>query len=89
MISVLNAALFAIPHLAVGTDFFVGGVHHYPWGYYARYGPRSVPFLVFFFGLMLFNLRLYWLPELDNRQNLQTQGSHRPCWPRKALPLGA
>lgn len=41
------------------TDRFIAGVYHYSWGYFARYGPWTAPFLVFFFSLILFNLHLY------------------------------
>ncbi len=63
--------------LAVGTNLFVGGVHHYRWGYYAQYGPLSAPFLAFFFGLMLFNLRLYWVEY--RRANSQITRSRLRC----------
>lgn len=42
------------------TDWFVAGVYTYRWGYYARYGPMSIPFLVFFFALLAFSLSLFW-----------------------------
>ncbi len=45
----------------LGTDRFIAGVYDYPWGYFARYGPWSIPFLIFFFALMAFNLCRYGL----------------------------
>jgi len=42
------------------SNMFVVGVHHYPWGYYAKYGPLSIPFLLFFFTMMAASLRLFW-----------------------------
>ena len=42
----------------LASDRFITGMNHYAWGYYPRYGPLSVPFLVFFFGLLFGSLRL-------------------------------
>src|SRR3989442_15990689 len=42
----------------LASDRFITGVYHYAWGYYARYGPLSLPFLVFFFSLLFGSLRL-------------------------------
>ncbi len=57
--SLLLSGLFCLG--VAFTDQFVAGVYHYPWGYYAKYGPLSIPFLGFFVGLMVASLRLYWL----------------------------
>jgi len=46
---------------ALGSDVLVAGVHRYWWGYYPRYGWLGIPYLVFFFGLGLANLRDYWV----------------------------
>jgi len=46
---------------ALGSDVMVASVHRYWWGYYPRYGWLGIPFLVFFFGLALANLRDYWV----------------------------
>jgi PAS domain S-box-containing protein len=43
------------------TDSLISGVYLYPWGYYARYGPLSIPFLIYFSAVMLFQLGLYWV----------------------------
>jgi hypothetical protein len=43
------------------TNEFITGVRRYFWGYYAQCGVLSLPFLVFFFALMLVSLRLYWI----------------------------
>ena len=40
------------------SNHFITGVYHYAWGYYPRYGPLSLPFLVFFFSLLFGSLRL-------------------------------
>ena len=42
------------------SQSFISGVHHFWWGYYARYEWLSLPFLGFFFGLMALSLRHYW-----------------------------
>lgn len=42
----------------LASDRFITGVNHYAWGYYPRYGPLSLPFLVFFFSLLFGGLRL-------------------------------
>ena len=46
---------------ALYSDLLFAGVYHYWWGYYLRYGWLGIPFLVFFFGLALANLRDYWV----------------------------
>jgi diguanylate cyclase (GGDEF)-like protein/PAS domain S-box-containing protein len=43
----------------VSTDWFVRGVDHHFWGYYPRYGPLAIPFLVFFVGMMQASFYLY------------------------------
>ena len=45
----------------LATDRFITGVYHYAWGYYPRYGPLSLPFLVFFFSLLLGSIRFLWI----------------------------
>jgi len=42
----------------LSTDRFIPGLYRYDWGYYPRYGPLGLPFLVFFFCLLLANLLL-------------------------------
>ena len=55
------AALSVLFSLSVlFTPWFTAGVYRYPWGYYARYGPLSLPFLLFFFSLLAVSLRFYW-----------------------------
>jgi PAS domain S-box-containing protein len=41
------------------TDWLVIGVNEYFWGRYVLYGPLSIPFLVFFFALIIRSLLLY------------------------------
>ncbi len=52
------SALFSAA--ALGGDALLAGVYHYWWGFYPRYGWLGVPFLAFFFGIALVNLRDYW-----------------------------
>ncbi|PYM05973.1 MAG: hypothetical protein DMD82_09710 [Candidatus Rokuibacteriota bacterium] len=42
----------------LASDRFIAGLYHYPWGYYARYGPLTLPFLVCFFSVLFGSLRL-------------------------------
>jgi PAS domain S-box-containing protein len=42
----------------LATDWFIAGLYKYSWGYYPRYGPLSVAFLIFFFSLLFGSLRL-------------------------------
>jgi diguanylate cyclase (GGDEF)-like protein/PAS domain S-box-containing protein len=48
--------------LVVGllTDYFVAGVQRYFWGFYPKFGPLSFPYMIFFFAVMVFILRLFW-----------------------------
>lgn len=55
----LLSALFAC--IILFTNNFIVGMRHFWWGYSPQYGVLSVPFLVFFFSVMIFSLRLYWL----------------------------
>ena len=43
------------------TRLLISGLYLYSWGYFARYGPLSYPFLVFFSLLLFASLRLYWI----------------------------
>ncbi|MBI3317949.1 MAG: PAS domain S-box protein [Candidatus Omnitrophica bacterium] len=45
----------------ISGDRFVVGIQRYPWGYFARYGTLSFPFLAFFFSMMVWSLRLFWM----------------------------
>jgi signal transduction histidine kinase/PAS domain-containing protein len=53
----ISAVFFAA---ALYGDSFISGVNRFRWGYYARYEWMSIPFLVFFFGLMALSLQHYW-----------------------------
>ena len=53
------AAFFS--YAALFTDSLTGGMYLYPWGYYAHFGPMGVPFLVFFFGMLLMSMVNYWI----------------------------
>lgn len=43
------------------TDWHIAETYHYPWGYYARYGPLSIFFLAYFFTMTVVSLRLLWV----------------------------
>jgi len=42
------------------SDKLIPDLYQYSWGYYPKYGWLSLPYLVFFFGMMIFTLREYW-----------------------------
>ncbi len=42
------------------TDLFITRVIRFWWGYYAQYGPLSIPFLFFFSLLMVVSLSCFW-----------------------------
>jgi len=54
--SLAASGFFGITVLA--TDHFIAGLYRYQWGYYPRYGPLGLPFLLFFFCLLLGSLQL-------------------------------
>lgn len=43
------------------TDLHIRGAYHYFWGYYPQFGPLGVAFLAYFFSIMIYIFRLYWL----------------------------
>ncbi|MCG3110867.1 MAG: PAS domain S-box protein [Candidatus Manganitrophus sp. SB1] len=51
------SALFALAVLL--SDLLVGGVYAYWWGYYPKVAWLSIPFLLFFFGIMFLSLWEY------------------------------
>ena len=55
----LMSAFFAAAIFS--SDTLISGLYHYSWGYYPKYGWLSVPYLAFFFGMMIFTLRHYWV----------------------------
>ena len=56
----------------IGTDLVIRRLHHYAWGFYPRYELPSVVYLFFFFGVMAFSLRYYWVeyckPQTDTHR---------------------
>jgi PAS domain S-box-containing protein len=57
----MTSALF-FTAMATG-DAFIGQVRRYWWGFYPDYGWLSVPFLLFFFSVMVASLRHYWIEQ--------------------------
>jgi PAS domain S-box-containing protein len=53
------SALFTVA--IVGADALFTGMHRYWWGYYPQYGWLSIPYLTFFFSMMVASLRNYWI----------------------------
>lgn len=61
----------------VASDALIAGLYRYWWGYYPKYGWLSVPFLAFFFGMMIVSLRNYWieyrsLPSGTRKRRIKT-----------------
>jgi diguanylate cyclase (GGDEF)-like protein/PAS domain S-box-containing protein len=54
------------------TDAFMARIHHYWWGYYPLYGWFAIPFLGFFFTLMVASFRHYW-----SAYRTATRGTHK------------
>lgn len=57
--------------LDFGTDTFVSGLYHYPWGYHTKVGFMHNFYLPLFFGL---NLRGFWLLYVASKAPLTEQG---------------
>jgi len=45
----------------LSTDALIKALYQYWWGYYPRYGWLSIPYLTFFFGLLIITLHEFWL----------------------------
>lgn len=45
----------------VGTDSLIGGLYRHWWGYYPQYGRLGIPYLAFFFTMLVLSLRLFWI----------------------------
>jgi PAS domain S-box-containing protein len=46
--------------LIISTDMLFGSLYHYSWGFYPKYGVTSVPFLLYFFGVLIGVVRHHW-----------------------------
>src|SRR5664279_6014116 len=51
-------SIFAI--IIITSDMLFGSLYHYWWGFYPRYGVTSIPFLLYFFGVMIEVVRHNW-----------------------------
>ncbi len=49
------------------TDALIVGLYRYRWGYYPQYGWLGVPFIAFFFSMMIASLRNYWVEYKASR----------------------
>jgi diguanylate cyclase (GGDEF)-like protein/PAS domain S-box-containing protein len=59
------------------TDLHIRGVYHYFWGYYPQYGPVGALFILYFFCITIYILRLYWLEyrgSTNNRRKNRLKG---------------
>lgn len=45
--------------VAIGTDLLIRDVRLYPWGFYPQFRALSIPFLVFFFGMLIVTMWEY------------------------------
>jgi PAS domain S-box-containing protein len=57
--SLLVSALFVA--IAVTTNTLLMSMQRYWWGYYPQYGSGGLPFLTFFFAIMLTNMLDFWV----------------------------
>ncbi len=55
------AASAFFSYLLVGTPWMIGGLYHYPWGYYPRYTPYSLTYLAYFIGATALTLRHFFV----------------------------
>ena len=53
----------------ISTEWLITGVYKYSWGYYPRYSWLSIPYLIFFFGMMAMTLRNYARESLRAEKN--------------------
>ncbi|MGO9377341.1 MAG: PAS domain S-box protein [Dissulfurispiraceae bacterium] len=54
----IASTIFAI--IIITTDIQFGSFYHYQWGFYPKYRVTSIPFLVYFFGVMIEVVRHNW-----------------------------
>ncbi len=45
----------------LGTDSLIGQLYHYWWGYYPKYGWLGIPFITFFFWMMIAIFHHFWM----------------------------
>jgi PAS domain S-box-containing protein len=58
VIWVVSAVFIA---LIITTDIQFSSLYRYSWGFYPRSGVTSLPFILFFFGVMVVALRSFWV----------------------------
>jgi PAS domain S-box-containing protein len=57
-LSWLLSLFFSVSILS--TDALIKALYQYWWGYYPRYGWLSLPYLIFFFGILIITLHDFW-----------------------------
>ncbi len=72
--SVVMSILFSISLFT--SDLFISGLEHFFWGWYVLYGPLGYAFMAYFFGIMLFILRLYWQEFMNCTTKRQKKRYH-------------
>lgn len=45
----------------LNTDALITGLYHYWWGYYPKYGWLGIPFITYFFWMMIVVFRNFWM----------------------------
>ncbi|HEV8539998.1 MAG TPA: EAL domain-containing protein [Nitrospiraceae bacterium] len=45
---------------SLGTNWLIGGVHHYWWGFYPKFNWLMIPFVMFFFSIILVSIWHFW-----------------------------
>lgn len=61
----------------VYTNLYIQGLYHYSWGYFPKYGPIGIAFVVYFAGILISVLRLYWIEyrhATNNRRKKRFKG---------------
>ena len=65
-------SIFAI--IIITTDMLFGSLYQYWWGCYPRYGVTSIPFLLYFFGVLRFRLICFFGDSFFTRQSSPHSG---------------
>ena len=51
------------------TNLHIKGLYRYFWGYYPKYGPLAIAFLVYFFIIVIYVLRLDWIEYRQSKSD--------------------
>lgn len=70
-------------------DGFIAGVYDYSWGYFTRYGPLGIVFLVFFMSVMVASIRLYLIEYKKFKMPIQSKKLRHLLIAFSVVQLGA